>query len=64
MLHYISYICKGILHRTGQRFGVSHIIDVLQGKTVERVIALGHDKLSTFGIGEEFSKPEGSINIL
>jgi len=46
------------VYRTGQRFGVSHIIDVLQGKTVERVIALGHDKLSTFGIGEEFSKPE------
>ena len=46
------------VYRTGQRFGVNQIIDVLQGKTTERVIALGHNKLSTFGIGEEFSKPE------
>ncbi|MCB1627133.1 MAG: DNA helicase RecQ [Xanthomonadales bacterium] len=37
--------------RTGQRFGVSHLIDVLLGKTSERVEQLGHDRLTTFGIG-------------
>lgn len=37
--------------RTGQRFGGGHLIDVLMGKATERVKALGHDQVSTFGIG-------------
>ncbi|HZW99078.1 MAG TPA: DNA helicase RecQ [Trueperaceae bacterium] len=39
--------------RTGQRFGAGHVIDVLLGKTTERVRNLRHDELSTFGIGTE-----------
>ncbi len=42
--------------RTGQRFGVGHLIDVLLGHRTERVESLGHDQVSTFGIGPEFSK--------
>ncbi|MBU2887530.1 DNA helicase RecQ [Gilvimarinus agarilyticus] len=42
-----------VCYRTGQRFGVNHLIDVLLGKTPEKVTQFGHDKLSTFGIGEE-----------
>jgi ATP-dependent DNA helicase RecQ len=39
--------------RTGQRFGAQHIIEVLRGGAAERVLRLGHDKLSTYGIGAE-----------
>ena len=39
--------------RTGQRFGAGHLVDVLLGKATERVRSLGHDRLSTFGIGDE-----------
>jgi ATP-dependent DNA helicase RecQ len=39
--------------RTGQRFGAGHLVDVLLGKATERVVSLGHDRLSTFGIGTE-----------
>ncbi|HEX7039916.1 MAG TPA: DNA helicase RecQ [Trueperaceae bacterium] len=39
--------------RTGQRFGVGHLIDVLLGKATDRVRSLRHDRLSTFGIGTE-----------
>ena len=39
--------------RTGQRFGAQHIIEVLRGGAAERVLRLGHDKLSTYGIGNE-----------
>jgi ATP-dependent DNA helicase RecQ len=39
--------------RTGQRFGAQHVIDVLLGHATERVRNLGHDRLSTFGIGDE-----------
>ena len=39
--------------RTGQRFGAQHVIEVLRGGASERVLKLGHDKLSTFGIGAD-----------
>jgi ATP-dependent DNA helicase RecQ len=35
--------------RTGQRFGSSHVIDVLRGSRGEKVLARGHDQLPTFG---------------
>ncbi len=41
------------IHRTGQRFGVNYLIDVLLGKDDERIKRFGHDALSTFGIGKE-----------
>jgi len=46
------------VYRTGQVFGAGHVIDVLTGATGERVNKLGHDKLSTFGIGRDFTKEE------
>ena len=42
------------VYRTGQRFGAGHLIDVLIGKVTERMKSLGHDKLSTFGLGKDF----------
>jgi ATP-dependent DNA helicase RecQ len=45
-------------YRTGQRFGVGYLIDVLLGKDDERIRRFGHDKISTFGIGAEHSKSE------
>ncbi len=42
--------------RTGQRFGVAHLVDVLRGHTTERLQRLGHDKLKTFGVGTELDK--------
>ena len=44
--------------RTGQRFGMVYVIDVLMGKDDERITRFGHDKQSTFAIGKEFSKIE------
>ncbi len=41
------------VHRTGQRFGVQHLVDVLLGNATERVGRWGHDRLSTYGIGTE-----------
>ena len=38
--------------RTGQRFGVNYVIDVLLGNARERIVQNGHDQLSTFGIGD------------
>lgn len=44
--------------RTGQRFGASHVIDVLLGRETERIAALGHNRVSTFGIGQELSETQ------
>jgi ATP-dependent DNA helicase RecQ len=44
--------------RTGQRFGAAYLIDILLGKTDERIVRFGHDKVSTFGIGTEYGKNE------
>ncbi len=44
------------VHRTGQRFGVNYLIDVLLGKDDERMRRFGHDKISTFGIGTELAE--------
>ena len=43
------------VHRTGQRFGVNYLVDVLNGKDDERIRQFGHDKISTFGIGKDLS---------
>ncbi|MBV6414315.1 MAG: DNA helicase RecQ [Xanthomonadales bacterium] len=44
------------VYRTGQRFGVAHLTDVLLGRESERVIELGHARLPTFGIGKELDE--------
>ncbi len=42
--------------RTGQRFGVNYLIDVLRGKMTPRIEQFRHDQVSTFGIGESLSE--------
>ncbi len=46
------------IKRTGELFGVSHIIDVLRGSQSQKVLQRRHDRLSTYNIGREFSKKE------
>jgi ATP-dependent DNA helicase RecQ len=46
------------VYRTGQRFGVVHVMDVLQGKENEKVLQHGHQKLSTFGIGSNIHEAQ------
>lgn len=43
------------VYRTGQRFGVNYVIDVLLGNDDERIKTNLHDQLSTFGIGAELN---------
>jgi len=46
------------VYRTGQRFGMVYVVDVLLGKEDDRIIQFGHDQQSTFGIGKELSRAE------
>ncbi len=42
--------------RTGQRFGVSHIIDIVRGADTKKIRSFGHDKLTTHGVGKDQPK--------
>ena len=46
------------VYRSGQRFGVNYIVDLLTGKDDARIRHNRHDQLSTFGIGAEYSAAE------
>jgi ATP-dependent DNA helicase RecQ len=46
------------VHRTGQRFGASYIIDVLRGSSAEKVLQNQHNLLSTYNIGNEYNKKQ------
>jgi ATP-dependent DNA helicase RecQ len=41
------------VYRTGGRFGAGHLIDVLLGKSTDKVQQWGHQSLSVFGIGQD-----------
>ncbi len=45
--------------RQAGRFGVgmNHIIEVLTGADTDKIRRWGHDRLTTYGIGREFSRP-------
>ena len=45
-----------IQQSSGMSFGAGHVMDILRGKTTEKVTQHGHTALSTFGIGAEFSE--------
>jgi ATP-dependent DNA helicase RecQ len=49
----VSRKALSAIYRTGQRFGALHLIDVLRGKTSERLTRWGHDQLPVFGIGAD-----------
>ncbi len=41
------------IFRTGMRFGVTHLTDVLRGKASDKVKQWHHDQLPTFGVGSD-----------
>ncbi len=46
------------VYRTGQRFGASHLSDILSGKSTKRVKMWGHDKIKTFGVGQDLTRTD------
>ncbi len=43
------------VYKTGQRFGVAYISNILMGKSDARIVQNNHDQLSTWGIGKELN---------
>ncbi len=46
--------------RTGQLYGAGYIIDVLRGSAAKKILSNGHQHLTTYGIGKEYSKKQWS----
>jgi len=48
--------------RQGGRFGVgmNHLIEILTGSANEKIQRWGHDKLTTYGIGKDLTRPQWS----
>ncbi len=44
--------------RTGQRFGVAHVIQVLRGSRERRLLSLGHERLSVYGVARDHSRAQ------
>lgn len=44
------------MQRTGNRFGIGHLVDVLVGAKTERVRRFAHDRLPTYGVGKDKPK--------
>ncbi len=47
-----------VQQKSGLAFGAGHLMDILRGKATEKVAQHGHDQLSTFGIGAQFSEAQ------
>jgi len=47
-----------VQQQSGISFGAGHIMDILRGKATEKVKQFGHERVSTFGIGDEFSEAQ------
>jgi ATP-dependent DNA helicase RecQ len=44
------------IYRTGQSFGAGHVIDVLRGKTTDKVINFSHNNLAVFEVGKDIDQ--------
>ena len=54
--------CIYRFHQTrGQRFGAGHLVDVLRGKSTDKVAQYGHQHLSTFAVGADLSEMQWRV---
>ena len=50
-----AQLALSCVYRTGQRFGVGYLIEVLRGGDDPRVASFGHDRLALYGRGQDRS---------
>jgi ATP-dependent DNA helicase RecQ len=47
-----------VQQQSGISFGAGHVMDIVRGKKTEKVAQFGHERLSTFAIGTQFSEAQ------
>lgn len=53
-----SRLALSAVYRTGSRYGVEYLVEVLRGEKSERITGNGHDTLAVFGRGADLSDKE------
>lgn len=56
----VAQMALSCVYRTGQRFGVGHLIDVLTGKSTPQIERFRHHEVSTYGIGKALNQAQWS----
>lgn len=51
-----AQILMSAIARTGERFGINHIVAVVTGDDSDRIRQLGHDQIKTYGAGKDRDK--------
>jgi len=51
-------IILAAIRQSGERFGPSHVIDILRGQKTQKITDRGHDRLASFGTGKARKKEE------
>ena len=51
-----AQILMSAIARTGERFGINHVLAVVTGDATDRIQQLGHDQIKTFGAGKDQDK--------
>lgn len=54
----VARLALSAVFRTGQRFGVNHVIDVLRGGNADKVFQFDHQNLNVYGKGVQWSVNE------
>ena len=52
----LAQMVLSAIYRTGQFFGAVHIINILLGNITEKIVEKKHDKIKTFGVGNNYKK--------
>jgi ATP-dependent DNA helicase RecQ len=47
-----------VQQQSGISFGAGHVMDILRGKKTEKVAQFGHERITTFGIGADYSEAQ------
>jgi ATP-dependent DNA helicase RecQ len=47
-----------VQQQTGISFGAGHVMDIVRGKQTEKVTQFGHERISTFGVGAQYSEAQ------
>ena len=58
-----AQIVMSAIARTGERFGMNHIIELVTGADTDRIRQFGHDQIKTYGVGKDQDKRHWRIVI-
>jgi ATP-dependent DNA helicase RecQ len=53
-----AWMVLDLVERTGERYGASHIVDILRGAETEKIATCGHDRLEAYGSGRAKKKED------